>query len=275
MSWERVQTLELDGHRWAYRRLGSGPPVVLLHGITTASFIWRQVALLLAEDHEVIAPDLLGCGESDKPRGVSFALRDHASRVLSLLQALELGPVQLVGHDLGGGISQLVAARRPSALRTLTLVNSVAFDHWPVSPITLMRTPIVRTMLMASFDVGTLRLIVGRGLFHPEALTPELLAEFRAPLATPEGRQAFLHFARCLDHQDLLAIRDQLAHLTVPTLVVRGDADRYLPARSAEALAATIPASRLVRTPSGGHFVQVDEPGWLTEQLRAHFARQS
>jgi pimeloyl-ACP methyl ester carboxylesterase len=261
------------GHRLAFLRAGAGEPVLLVHGITTYSFLWRNVLPRLENAFDVVAPDLLGCGDSDKPLDVSYALRDHADRLRDFVVGLGLGRVHFVGHDLGGGIGQIFAVRYPELLRSLTLVNTVAYDFWPVQPIIAMRTPILRQFVMAAVDLGAFSHIVRRGVFHRDRVTPELMAYFMKPLATPEGRKAFLHFAHCLDNRDLTSIAGELGRLAVPTLVIRGDADPYLSARIAERLHAEIPGSRLERIAAAGHFIQEDEPQWLADTV-ARFVRE-
>jgi len=253
----------IEGHNLAYRRVGHGEPLLLVHGITTWSFIWDGLIDELARHHDVVAVDLLGCGHSDKPLEVSYALKDHARRLALLVDALELGPVHYAGHDLGGGIGQIMATRYRDHLRSLTMANTVAFDFWPVQPIIALRTPVIRQLLMATFDLGTFRLVIQRGLYHKDKATPELLAKFNEPFGTESGRKAFLHFARCLDNHNLMEIAEPLGHLDLPVTVAWGKADVYLSFGIAERLAAAIPGCRLETTPTAGHFSPVDEPAWL------------
>jgi pimeloyl-ACP methyl ester carboxylesterase len=261
------EAVDLGGHGIRIARSGAGEPVLLVHGITTWSFLWRNVAPVLAEHFEVIAVDLLGCGESDKPLDVSYSLEAHADRLAGLIAALGIGPVHFVGHDLGGGMGQILAVRHREQLRDLVMINTVAFDFWPVVPITTLRTPVIRELLMAAVDAGAFELLVRRGVSHKERVTPELMELFLRPLGTPQGRKAFLHFARCLDNRDLVSITDELGRLDLRTLVVRGEADVYLSATISEKLAATIPGCRLVRIPSAGHFIQEDEPQLLASTV--------
>lgn len=261
------QSVQVDGHALAYWRMGAGPTVLLIHGITTYSFIWRQIIPQLARSYDVIALDLLGCGASDKPLDLSYSLTAHAERLTLFVDALGLDKFHLVGHDLGGGIGQIFAVNHGQRLIDLALVNTVAYDFWPVQPIIALRTPIIRQLLMASLDMGAFRLVVERGLYHKNRLTRELMELFLAPLATSAGRKAFLHFAKCLDNRNLTEIAARLRTLTVPTLIVRGDADPYLSASIALQLKVEIPAARLSRTATAGHFIQEDEPDWLAGEL--------
>ncbi|MEJ2593451.1 MAG: alpha/beta fold hydrolase [Candidatus Thiodiazotropha sp.] len=152
-------------------------------------------------------------------------------------------------------------------LLDLTVINSVAYDFWPVQPITALRTPVLRFFMMASFDLGTFKLVVKRGLYHKERMTDELMNLFSAPMNTTEGRKAFLHFAKCLDNHNLMEIESDLRELAVPLLIIRGDADRYLGAAISERLHREVRRSRLVRIPTGGHFIQEDEPERIVQEL--------
>lgn len=261
--------VELPEGKIAYHRSGNGPTIVLVHGITTYSFIWRDVAAILEKQFDVVTIDLLGCGESDMPLDVSYAISDHADRLHDFVKALGIEKFHLVGHDLGGGIGQIFSVHHPEMLHDLTLVNSVGYDFWPVQPITALRTPVIRQMMMATFDTATFRLVVKRGLYHKSKLTPELMERFMAPMNTSQGRKAFMHFARCLDNHDLMSIAEKLESLAVPTLVVRGTADPYLGSAISERLNRDLPNSRLESIDTASHFIQIDEPEWLASRIVA------
>src|ERR1700761_5758171 len=98
-----LQETTIHGHRVAYRLAGEGPPIILIHGITASSVVWEQVGEQLARHHTVLAPDLLGHGQSAKPRG-DYSMGAFASGIRDLTLALGLGPVTVAGHSLGGGV---------------------------------------------------------------------------------------------------------------------------------------------------------------------------
>lgn len=264
-----LHRLRIDGHELAYHRQGQGDPVLLVHGITTYSFIWRRLFPLLARHHDVVAVDLLSCGDSDKPLEVSYSVAAHAERLDAFTQALGFRPFSFIGHDIGGGIAQRFAVMHPDRLTHAAVINTVGYDFWPVQPILTMRTPIVRQLAMAALDVGAFKVIVKRGVFHKDRVTPELMAEFWKPMKTREGRKAFLHFAESLDNQDLTSISEDLHQTRIPFLIVRGKDDMYLSAEIAQRLHREIPGSRLVEIPEAGHFIQVDEPERLAMELNA------
>ncbi len=264
-----AQRVRIQGHDLAYHRQGHGSPVLLVHGITSYSFIWRNLFAQLAQQHDVVAVDLLGCGESDMPLDLCYGVAAHAERLEAFTQALGLGPFAFVGHDIGGGIAQRFAVQHPDRLTHAVVMNGVAFDYWPVQPILTMRTPIVRQMAMATLDLGAFNLIVKRGVFHKERVTPELMAYFCKPMQTREGRKAFLHFAESLDNRDLTEITEELRRTRVPFLIIRGMDDVYLSAEIAHRLHREIPGSRLVEIPEAGHFIQEDQPDRLVAELEA------
>jgi pimeloyl-ACP methyl ester carboxylesterase len=113
----------LHGHRVAYRLAGEGPPIVLIHGITASSASWQVVGPMLARRHAVLAPDLLGHGESAKPRG-DYSMGAFASELRDLMVALGIGPATIVGHSLGGGVAMQFACQFPERAQRLALVSS-------------------------------------------------------------------------------------------------------------------------------------------------------
>src|SRR3954453_11174273 len=105
--------IELHGHRVIYRIAGSGPPVVLIHGMINSSRHWEEVALRLADSHTVIAPDLIGHGDSATPRG-DYSIGAHAASIRDLLAAIGVHRASIVGHSLGGGVAMQFFWQFPS-----------------------------------------------------------------------------------------------------------------------------------------------------------------
>jgi len=259
----------INDQKICYTRRGNadGDVILLVHGITTYSFIWRRILPYLEKDYDVIVIDLLGCGSSDMPLDVSYSIKAHEARLFDFIQQLGIQRLHLVGHDLGGGISQIFAINHPKMLLSLTLINSVAYDFWPVQPIIAMRTPVIRQLLMGALDLGMMKLLVKAGMYHKERVDDALMTLFWKPLQRREGRKAFMHFARCLDHHNLMDIADQLRQLDVPALIMRGDADPFLGEAAAEKLHADIPASQLLRIATASHYLMEDEPGWVADNI--------
>src|SRR5213592_4177465 len=118
-AWE----VDLHGHRVIYRTAGSGPPVVLIHGMLNSSRHWEAVALRLAREYTVIAPDLIGHGDSATPRG-DYSIGAHAAVIRDLLSALGVERATIVGHSLGGGVAMVFFWQFPERVERLALVSS-------------------------------------------------------------------------------------------------------------------------------------------------------
>src|SRR2546421_7559353 len=123
-AWE----VDLHGHRVIYRTVGSGPPVVLIHGMVNSSKHWEAVALRLAAEHTVIAPDLIGHGDSATPRG-DYSIGAHAAVIRDLLAVIGVERATIVGHSLGGGIAMQFFYQFPQRTERLILVSSGGLGH--------------------------------------------------------------------------------------------------------------------------------------------------
>src|ERR687896_1446266 len=118
-AWE----IDLHGHQVVYRIAGSGPPVVLVHGMVNSSRHWQAVAQRLADRYTVVAPDLIGHGDSATPRG-DYSLGAHAAVIRDLLTAIDVGGATIVGHSLGGGVAMQFFWQFPQLVERLVLVSS-------------------------------------------------------------------------------------------------------------------------------------------------------
>jgi pimeloyl-ACP methyl ester carboxylesterase len=259
--------LEIEGNKIAYLESGVGETVLLVHGITTYSFIWRDIITILSTKYNVVAIDLLGCGDSDKPLDKSYSLTNHAITIYNFVKAKGLKKIHFVGHDLGGGIAQIFAVNYSEMLYDFSVLNSVAYDFWPVQPIVAIRTPIIRQFAMATLDLGVFEIIVRRGVYNKAIDDDSLMKLFWKPMLTQEGRKGFLHFAECLNNKNLTDISDKLHANNLPMLIVRGDSDLYLSSEISEKLHKNISTSKLVIVPKAGHFIQLDKPALVSNLL--------
>ena len=142
-EWTDTQTshhVTVDGHdlEVAYYDSGAGDPVVFLHRIPTNSFLWRDVLSPIEAERRVIAPDMIGYGNPSMYDGFDRSLRAQEG---AIEEALDLGTVTLVGHDLGGGVFLRYAAHNPGAVDKLVLSTSVTYDSWPIQTITDLGLP--------------------------------------------------------------------------------------------------------------------------------------
>lgn len=252
----------------AYRMEGAGPPVLLIHGIPTSSFLWRHVAPLLATDLTVYAVDLLGYGDSDKPEGADLSIGAQAGYLRTFMESLGWRTGTVAGHDIGGGIAQLLAVRYPQMVSRLILLDTVAYDSWPIPEIERMKEP-VWDEIMQRIDLRKgFRKSLEQGMARREKIDDELVSEYVRPFDGVEGRLAYLRCARALRTEDLSSAADQVEALDIPTLVIWGDADQFQPLRYGERLTERMRAARLVVLADAGHFTPEDNPTEVADLIR-------
>ncbi len=274
MSTIESRQIELHGHRVSYRIAGEGPLMVLVHGITSTSDVWREVMPRLADRFTVLAPDLLGHGESAKPRG-DYSLGAYASGIRDLLAALGHESGTFVGHSLGGGIVMQLAYQFPERCERLALISSGGLGRGVHSVLRAAALPGAEWVLplLAQTRLHDAGRALG-GLLKRMGVrsAPELaeLARGYGSLSDGEARQAFLHTLRAvIDPQgQRVSARDRLyLAAEVPTLLVWGERDRIIPAAHGRRAHEEIPGSRLVEIPNAGHFPQLDQPHLCIEAL--------
>jgi pimeloyl-ACP methyl ester carboxylesterase len=264
---DALREIVLHGHRVFYRGAGSGPVVVLVHGITSTSATWANVLPYLAERFTVIAPDLLGHGESAKPRG-DYSLGAYASGVRDLLIALGHERATFVGHSLGGGVAMQLAYQFPEQCERLVLVSSGGLGR--------EITPLLRAASVPGSELLLPLLVNDRVLAAGQAVGRALgriglrvhtdvgeVLRGHASLSDRQARSAFLHTLRTIvdlggqrvDASDRLYLAE-----AIPFLLVWGEHDPIIPVDHALAAHRLVPGSRLEVFPDAGHFPHLDDP---------------
>ena len=256
------RTVRIHGHDVSYRMAGEGPTVLLIHGIAGSSTTWRAVMPALAEHYTVIAPDLLGHGQSAKPRG-DYSLGAYASGIRDLLTVLEKERVTLVGHSLGGGVAMQFAYQFPEWAERLVLVASGGLGK-EVSPllkaVTLPGAEYVIPLLLhprireAAEWPGTVAKRVG---WHPGVNLTEVWRSYTT-LTDRHAQMAFVNTVRSVIDVagQRVSAHDRLYLASaVPTLIVWGDHDRIIPVAHAYRAAEAIPGARLEILEGAGHFL--------------------
>ncbi len=269
IAWHDIECREtvLHGHRVAYRCAGSGPPLVLVHGITSTSATWERVMPYLAERYTVIAPDLLGHGQSAKPRG-DYSLGAYASGVRDLLVSLGHERATFVGHSLGGGVAMQLSYQFPERCERLVLVDSGGLGrelNLLLRSATLPGSEVVLPLLASAglLDAGRAlgRLLNRLGL--KAGTDVEEMARGHASLADREARAAFVHTLRTIvdpggqrvNASDRLYLAEH-----IPFLIVWGERDPIIPVAHGRAAHALVAGSRLEVFPDAGHFPHLDDP---------------
>jgi pimeloyl-ACP methyl ester carboxylesterase len=269
-AWE----IELHGHRVIYRIAGSGPPVVLIHGMVNSSRHFEEVALRLAADHTVVAPDLIGHGDSAAVRG-DYSLGAHAASIRDLLAAIGIERATIVGHSLGGGVAMQFFYQFPQRVERLVLVSSGGLGR-EVSP--MLRGAALPGASALLWIVAHPRLLDGltdvaemlRQRGSESNVYLRAIVRALRPLQQPGAREAFLQTLRSVidARGQRVNASDRLYLLSsFPTLLVWGERDNTIPLAHGRAAHEAIPGSRFETLPRAAHFPHLEDPDGLAKLL--------
>jgi pimeloyl-ACP methyl ester carboxylesterase/ketosteroid isomerase-like protein len=263
----------------AYLESGAGAPAVLIHGLFLNADLWQHQLAGLADVRRCVAPDLLGHGSSAVPADRKLTIGDQVDMIIAFLDELGLEDVDLVGNDSGGAIAQIIAARMPGRIRTLTLTNCDTHDNWPPEAFAPLRDLASQGQLASSLaalaaDPALARGALAAGFEHPENIPEDTIRSFFGPFGASQARaEAIQNYVTGMDSAVTVAIRGDLARLQAPTLVVWGTDDEFFDVTWAQWLAETIPGTvRCVLIPGGRLFHPFERPQVLNAELRQLWA---
>lgn len=257
MSPLNQQYLYVDGHRIAYHKEGEGPPILFLHGIPTSSQLWRNILPEMAGNNQVLAPDLLNYGNSEKPLFADVSIAAQSKIVLGFMDALGIRQTDVVAHDIGGGIAQIMAVNHPERINRLVLADSVCFDSWPIPEFKPLQEPEAEQKMSANELEQMLQDFLPQGVHHSEVATPEWVDSIVEPWRSEDGKKAFFRNVRRLNPEYTLAIEDAIKHLPHETLILWGRHDSFQKPEYAERLRETLPNASLE---------WIDSAHWITEE---------
>jgi pimeloyl-ACP methyl ester carboxylesterase len=280
VDWHQHQRwLTFDGRRVNVVELGSGPPIVFIHGLSGSWQNWLEQLPVFAREHRVIALDLPGFGASEMP-AEKITMSGYGRFVNTLLDELGVGSAAIVGNSMGGFIGVELAIRFPERVERLVLVSAAGLsieylrNERALAVLNTMenRLAAYSGWLASRSDAlarrpGARRLIFGIVAHRPERLPGPLVAE----QVRGSGK---LGFVPALDALTDYPIRDRLGEIGCPTLIVWGAEDKLVPARDADEFARLIPNSRKVVWPETGHVAMLERPAAFNALLEAFLAEE-
>jgi pimeloyl-ACP methyl ester carboxylesterase len=267
----QVKFLELHGDRVAYRDEGSGEVLLLIHGMAGSSDAWRELIPRLAKNYRVVAPDLLGHGQSVKPRG-DYSLGAFAVSLRDLLDELGIARATIVGHSLGGGVAMQFIYQHPDYCERLILISSGGLGPdvgWILrllsAPGAEFLLPIIAPspVLKAGNKIGSW--FTSSGMRNPRAT--EIWRAYSSFSDRPT-RDAFLRTLRSVvDYrgQAVSALNRLHVRSELPTLAIWGEDDEIIPVEHGHAAMAARPGGRLEVLPGVGHFAHVEAPSEVAD----------
>lgn len=269
-----VQHVSIHGHDVSYRGGGSGPVVVLIHGMAGSSATWEPVMTDLTRRYTVIAPDLPGHGDSDKPRG-DYSLGAHASSIRDLLLALGHERATIVGQSFGGGVAMQLAYQHPERCERLVLVSSGGLGQEVSLLLRALTLPGAEHLMPIACngrvrDAGTaVTGLLDRIGLRPAPAVAEMWRSY-ASLSDAPTREAFHHTLRSVvdRHGQRINAADRMyLARDVPTLIVWGDRDPIIPFDHGVQAHEMLPGSRFEVFEGAGHFPHCEQPERFVEVL--------
>jgi pimeloyl-ACP methyl ester carboxylesterase len=270
-DWRLTKTYDSVGGAVAYDALGAGPPVVLLHGTPSWSYLWRNVASELAERFTVYVCDLLGYGSSQKREGQDVSIGAQTRLLVELLELWGLEQPFIVGHDFGGAITLRLMLLEERRFRRVALCDAVAIAPW-ITPFSrhvqrhLEAFQTVPEHIHRQLIAAHLRTAIARDISDAE-LEPYLL-----PWLGPIGQAAYYRQVAQFDERYTREIESRYGEIHTPTLVLWGEQDGWLVPEFGQRLAESIPDARLVRVANAGHFLPEDQPRSVSKELASFFS---
>jgi pimeloyl-ACP methyl ester carboxylesterase len=251
--------ITLSAGEVAYDVLGFGPPLLLVHETPTNSYIWRNVAMRLADRFSVYTFDLLGFGQSERKEGLDISISGQAQLLAELVETLNLEAPSIAGHDIGGAIALRAHLLEGIPFGCIAVIDSVALRPW-ITPTTRHikeHLDVYRSMPTEVFEASIashLRTATYRVMDKPT------LATYPDQWKGEVGRTLYLQNAAQLREEDTAELEPLLPSITVPISIVWGENDAWLPLTTAERLHELILGSDLVLLPHTGHFATEDSP---------------
>jgi 4,5:9,10-diseco-3-hydroxy-5,9,17-trioxoandrosta-1(10),2-diene-4-oate hydrolase len=263
--------LEAGGIRVRYlAQGGSGPPLVLVHGLGASADIWKDNIGALAVSHRVYAPDLVGFGYTDKP-DIRYSPFDFLAFLRNFINALGLGKVSMAGLSLGGGIALLYALEDPEGIDRLVLVDSAGLGREMTLPLRLGSIPLPFHWFKAPRPV--LRGLMKRLVYNPDVITTGFTDLYYEMLSRPEARRTVFRVLGSLANlsgakkEALVLTHDRINTIKAPTLIVWGKDDRILPLDHGIYAERQIPECRLQIFEQCGHMPNLEKPREFNEQV--------
>ncbi|MBA4116009.1 MAG: alpha/beta hydrolase [Rubrobacter sp.] len=272
-AWRLGRRAELSGGEIAYEVFGDGPPVVLVHGTPSRSYIWRNVVPALANHFSVYVFDLLGFGDSERREGLDISIAAQSRLLAELIEFWQLEDAAIAGHDIGGGIVLRAHLLEKVPFTRIALIDAVVLHPW-ITPTTRhvkahmdaylsMPTEVFETIVTSHLRTATYRPM-------DEAAFEAYFSQWRGS----HGQKLYLQKDAQLDEEHTAEFEPFLGSIRASVQIVWGECDAWLNYSFAQRLRETLPDSKLELIPDAGHFVMEDEPDTVARVLTNFFARE-
>lgn len=258
-EWNLRRSVSLSAGEVAYDVLGFGPPLILVHGTPTNSYIWRNVALRLADRFSIYTLDLLGFGQSGRMEGQDVSIPAQARMLAEFVETLGLEAPSVTGHDIGGAITLRSHLLESVPFECIALIDSVVLRPWITPPTRHVKAHLdtYQTMPTAVFE-SIIAAHLRTATYHP--MSDSTLGAYQDQWKGELGQRLYLQKDAQLDEGHTAELEPLLPSISVPVKILWGEHDAWLAPAMAERLHELIPGSDLILLPETGHFAMEDSP---------------
>jgi pimeloyl-ACP methyl ester carboxylesterase len=244
---------------------GAGNPVLCIHGFGASLFSWRNFVDPLSQNYQLILIDLKGCGDSPKPPGSRYSIRDHADLIYKFILDHDLKNLTLVGNSFGGALALLLSVRlienEPGRLRALVLIDPGAYPQYIPGYVKLIGFPVIGALAVYLTPATCMAKSVLRlAYYDPKKITAEQIAAYAAPLAAPGGKHALLETGKRIIPPNMDELIAKYKDINVPTLIIWGKQDKIISPDAGKLLVQAIQNSALQWIDQCGHVAQEEKP---------------
>ncbi len=257
----------INGHRVHYKQVGSGPHIILIHGIGASTYTWRFVVPLLADKFTVTAMDLLGFGQSDKPNNFDYTLDEQSKILIQFINQLQIDKAKLVGSSMGGALALWLCNLYPDRF-TQAVTIAPAIDPG-VALLDLHNLSFLSSLVFPAISPALVKSIMTRVISKKDLINEESIEMYYEPYS--RGTSAIKAFALSFSLLRDKRFPGELKSLPIKHLMLWGAEDKIVPFSVGEKLQKTISNTQLIVQEKGSHHLMEDSPEWLAEQIFKFF----
>ncbi|MGN6669299.1 MAG: alpha/beta fold hydrolase [Trinickia sp.] len=261
-----AHTFDFDGQAVRYGVMGTGDPIVFVHGTPFSSQVWRRIVPIAARFRRVFYFDLVGYGISEKRSGQDVSLGIQNRLLAALLEHWQLKKPDVVAHDFGGATALRAALLDKCEYRSLLLIDPVAIAPWGSPFVRHVRThetafagvpPYIHEAMVDAYLKGAANY----------ALAADTLRIYSSPWLGEQGQAAFYRQIAQMDQRYTDEVQSRYGELRCPVSILWGEEDQWIPVDRGMELSAMIPGARFTRVPGSGHLMQEDAPEAIVAEL--------
>ncbi|MEO2055774.1 MAG: alpha/beta hydrolase [Nitrospira sp.] len=253
-----------------YIELGSGPPLLLIHGLFDSLESWQKLIPLLSDHFKIYAIDLPGFGKSPLPTSWTRSIYGMIQSAVAFLEEKEGRPVSLLGNSMGGGIALGIAEALPERIDRIVLLNPYGLPSLPIAAKGAqgrIRGRILPYLLRPSALRRCAKGILKRSLYNPDLVSGPMIERVIQPFSSIQQRKNLFRFLKGISSEEIQSIDDRLPTIAQAVLILWGEKDGWLSDAHWERLLDRLRDGKVIKIPDCGHLPHLEKPKEVAEAI--------